>query len=224
MKKNRASLRDRAVEYYAERALVYDETAGYTDEAAEALRFPIKKRYRKLFTGHDVLEIACGSGYWTKVVGEVATSVLATDVNQLMLTNARKRCRHLSRVTFRLCDAYSLKGIPDHFTAAFAIWWWSHIPRSELKIFLATLHKRLVPGALVLFTDQLYYEGPKRRTDADGNIIETRSLPDGRTFEVVKNFPTDKEIREALGEMADKIEYIERPEEKTWTVTYTTRR
>jgi len=224
MKKERASLIDKVVKYYAERAGIYDETAGYNDEVAEELRAPIKDRYRKLFTGHDVLEIACGSGYWTQVVGEIAKSVLAIDINQPMIAHARVRCRQLPQVTFRISDAFSLQGIPGHFTAAFAIWWWSHIPRSEIKTFLAALHSKLIPGALVLFTDQLPCEGPRRRVDADGNVIESRFLPDGRTFEVVKNFPTVAEITEALGTTADNIEYVERPQEKSWTVTYTTRR
>lgn len=223
MNEERASLIDKVTRYYAERAGVYDETAGYTDEEAERLRDPIKERYRKLFAGHDVLEVACGSGYWTQVVGGVARSVLATDVNPEMITLARKRCRNLPQVRFHVSDAFSLQGIPGKFTAAFGIWWWSHIPSREIKTFLTALHGKLIPGALVLFTDQLPYQGPDRRVDADGNILESRSLPDGRIFEVVKNFPTETELNDALGNMADKIEYVERPREKAWTVTYNTK-
>lgn len=218
------SLVDKVVEYYAERAAVYDETAGYTDEVAEELRAPIKQRYRRLFAGHDVLEIACGSGYWTQVVGEVARSVLATDVNEAMIAHARDRCRCLPRVTFRVSDALSLHGVPADFTAAFAIWWWSHIPKGEINTFLAALHSKLLPGAFVLFTDQLPYDDLRRRVDSDGNVIETRSLPDGRCFEVVKNFPTAEEVHDTLDSLAENVEYVSRPSEKSWTVTYTTKR
>jgi SAM-dependent methyltransferase len=224
MKKEQASLVDKVAEYYAERAAVYDETAGYTDEIAEELRSPIKERYRQLLAGHDVLEIACGSGYWTQVVGEVVNSVLAIDINQRMIEQARGRCRNLPHVKFRVADAFSLEGIPGGFTAAFAIWWWSHIPKGEISAFLSALHSKLIPGALVLFTDQLRYDDPRRRVDDDGNIIEQRNLPDGRVFEVVKNFPTAAELTDALRTMADNVEYKERPQEKSWTVIYTTKR
>lgn len=219
MKRQKTSLVQKVVNYYAERVAIYDETAGYNDKVAEKLRTPIKERYRKLFAGHEILEIACGSGYWTRVIGEVAKSVLAIDINSSMINLARKRCRRLHNVKFHLSDAFTLQGVPDHFTAAFAIWWWSHMPKSEIRTFLTALHSKLVPGALVLFTDQLPGADFPRRIDADGNNIEYRSLQDGRIFEVVKNHPTATELAEVLGTVADQIKYVEHTHEKSWTVT-----
>jgi demethylmenaquinone methyltransferase/2-methoxy-6-polyprenyl-1,4-benzoquinol methylase len=207
-------------EYYAARAPVYDETAGYTEPYAEMLREPIKARFKRLFAGHRVLEIACGTGYWSPTVAEVAEWVHAIDVNPAVLSQAKQRCKHLGNVTFQEADAYTLAGVPDGFSAAFGIWWWSHVPRERLREFLTTLHSKLEPGALVLFRDQLVYDAASRRKDAHGNTLEERSLPDGRTFEIVKNFPTEREVYSALAGLADKVEYVERPHEKNWSVTY----
>jgi demethylmenaquinone methyltransferase/2-methoxy-6-polyprenyl-1,4-benzoquinol methylase len=126
-------------------------------------------------------------------------------------------------VSFQIADAYTLAGIPGDFSAAFGIWWWSHIPHERLPDFLRALHGRLQPGALVLFVDQLPYAGHTRRQDRQGNTIEQRTLPDGRSFEIVKNFPTEEGVRKALSGIADNVEYIERKAEKSWSVTYNVR-
>lgn len=210
-------------EYYAARAPVYDETAGYSDLEAEELRISIKERFRSLFAGHKVLEIACGTGYWTPTIAEVAESVHAIDINPVVLSQAEERCRRFRNVTFQIADAYTLAEVPGGFSAAFGIFWWSHVPRERLRDFPGALHIRLEPGAFVLFRDQLPYDGPSRRTDAHGNTLEERSLPDGRTFEIVKNFPTEEDLRDTLAGIADHVEYIERPDEKSWSVTYTVR-
>jgi len=206
--------------YYAARSPVYDETAGYSDLEAEQIRIPIKARFQGLFKGHTVLEIACGTGYWTHTIGEVAESVLATDINPCLLALARDRCKDLCNVSFQIADAYTLAGVPTGFSAAFGIWWWSHVSRELLSVFLRVLHSKLQPGAPVLFVDQLPYAGHFRRQDPQGNTIERRSLPDGRSFEIIKNFPTGEDVRGALAGIAHKVEYIERPDEKSWNVTY----
>jgi len=218
------SLVDDATQYYAARAPVYDETAGYTNPEAEELRVSIKARYREMFSGHDVLEIACGTGYWTAVIGEVAKSVHAIDINPSLISIAKDRCKHLPYVKFQVADAYTLDGVPTGVSAALGIWWWSHVPKGQMRPFLSMVHSKLMPGALLLFVDQLPYGGHVRRQDAEGNTLEHRSLPDGRSFEIVKNFPTEQDVRAVLSDIAENIRYIERPEEKSWNVIYRAKR
>jgi SAM-dependent methyltransferase len=207
-------------DYYAARAFEYDKTAGYEDPVAERLRDPIKRRYQSAFAGHDVLEIACGTGYWTEVIAGTARSVLATDINPEVISIAGRRLRGANNVRFIVADAYSLDGVPDGFTAAFAVWWWSHVPRSRIAGFLSTLHAKLRPTAFVLFADQLEYGASNRHRNAEGDLLEERTLADGRRFRVVKNFPTEHEIRAALAGVSEDVRYTEYPDERNWNVSY----
>jgi ubiquinone/menaquinone biosynthesis C-methylase UbiE len=208
--------------YYAARAQEYDLTAGYEDPVAEPLRAQAKVRCQELFRDADVLEVACGTGYWTEVVAQVARSVLATDVCEEMLAIARRRLTALNNVVFEVADAYSLCGVRGGFNAAYAIWWWSHIPKRLLPQFLATLHSRLQPGARVLFVDQLpsAYVPKDQRVDASGDTTEVRQVSGGRTFHVVKNLPTRADVMCALSALATDIEYREFPDECSWSVSY----
>ena len=183
------SLKKDIEEYYSERASVFDETSGYNDPEAEKLREPIKQRFREIFRGRNVLEIACGSGYWTAVIGQAAESVLAIDNNRSLLEQAQDRCCNQTNIHFQLADAYTLEGGPGGFNAAFGHGWWSHLPKKNIKTFLTALHSKLNPGALVLFNDQLPYDGFYRKTDKAGNTLEQRILPNTRSFMIVKNFP-----------------------------------
>jgi ubiquinone/menaquinone biosynthesis C-methylase UbiE len=220
------SVNDDVARYYSALAPGYDHTAGYTDPVAEKLRQSIKTRYQQAFKDHDVLEVACGTGYWTQVVAVTARSVLAVDVNPSMIELARKRLSGIKNVRCEVADAYSLEGVPQGFSAAFAVWWWSHIPLSRIPEFLSALHRKLIPGAFVLFVDQLptAYPAPDRSRDRNGNLVEQRTLDDGRSFTVVKNFPTEQELRKALREIAEDVCYRQYPDEHSWNLSYSVKK
>jgi SAM-dependent methyltransferase len=213
---------DQVRDYYAECAKNYDSIAGYKDPVAEELRSPIKIGFQHFFEQCDVLEIACGTGYWTEVVAATANSVLAIDVNSEMIELASQRLRHTKNVNCQVADAYSLENIPGRFTAGFAHWWWSHIPVARIKTFLTGFHSKLMPGAQVLFADQLPYPAPDRRHDNEGNMRERRISPSGRCFEIIKNFPTEDKLRRYLQDIAVQVEYQEYPEQAYWTLSYRT--
>jgi demethylmenaquinone methyltransferase/2-methoxy-6-polyprenyl-1,4-benzoquinol methylase len=187
------------VEYYAQRAAEYERI--YAKPERQADLATLRSHATHLLAGHDVLELACGTGYWTFLLASVVRSILATDVSQEALTVARAKTYPAGRVTFAHLDAYHPAGAPGRFTAAFAGFWWSHVPRERLAAFLNALHRRLGAGALVIFLDNRYVTGsstPVSRTDERGNTYQMRALADGRTYEVLKNFPAPAELLDAL--------------------------
>jgi SAM-dependent methyltransferase len=184
------------------------------------MRAPIKAWYQDIFKGRNVLEVACGSGYWTEVIGEVAKSVLATDSDSSLISLAKNKCKHLSNVRFQIADAYTLNDVPTGFDAALGVWWWSHIPKRNIPSFLSAIHSRLESSAMVLFVDQLPYNGFVRTQDPEGNTLEQRVLPDGSSFTIVKNFPTKQDITDYLKDIAYDIRYVEYPDEISWNVLY----
>jgi len=210
-------------EYYAARVAEYDAAAGYQDPGAEQRRASVKTRFRATLRGLDVLEIACGTGYWTAVIAAAARSVVAVDLEPAMVTAAEQRLSAFANVRCVVADAYSLDGLAGPFNAAFAHWWWSHVPKSRLRPFLTTLHTKLRPGAVVLFADQLPYAGEARRRDEEGNTLEMRTLQNGAGFEIVKNFPTQPELVHVLRGIARAVVYRTFTNEGRWTVTYNTR-
>jgi demethylmenaquinone methyltransferase/2-methoxy-6-polyprenyl-1,4-benzoquinol methylase len=185
-------------DYYAKRAAEYERIYHKPERQAELTL--LNRLVSDYFAGQAVLEIACGTGYWTEVFASRARSVTATDVNEEVLAIARTKGLPPSRVQFLRADAYTPQNIPGEFDAAYAGFWWSHIAKTRLADFLAALHARLPDAARVLFIDNNYVAGsstPITRVDEEGNSYQLRRLDNGETFEVLKNFPMEAELRAA---------------------------
>jgi hypothetical protein len=138
--------------------------------------------------------------------------------------SAIARSRHYSgAVAFAHCDAFALDKLPGDFDASLACFWLSHLNRSDMERFAVHLVSRLEPRSRVLFADNRFVEGsssPITRTDADGNTYQRRTLHDGETFEVLKNFPNAMELL-SLGETVGvDVEVTELA--YYWTLTFTT--
>lgn len=190
--------------YYARRAAEY-ERIYHKPERRHDLAL-LREQIPPLFAGRVVLELACGTGYWTEQIARVARSVVATDLNPEVLALAQRKDYPAANVRFVRADAFDLGTVGGRFSAAFAGFWWSHVLRAERAAFLGTLHHRLGAGARVVFLDNRYVEGsstPIARRDAGGNTYQLRTLDDGTRHEVLKNFPSEAEVRAALAQQAD---------------------
>jgi len=171
--------------------------------------------------GRRVLEVACGTGYWTVLVARTAAALVATDAVEEPMQIARAKDYGGHAVRFELADAYALDPALGRFNAALAVFWWSHVPRSRIDEFLASLHARLEPGARVLLMDNSYVEGsstPIAERDAEGNTYQLRRLADGSENRVLKNFPTEAQLRADFARHARSLSY--RALEYYWLVEY----
>lgn len=202
--------------YYANRApeyeRIYDKPERQSDQAS------LREKVAALLAGRRVLEVACGTGYWTRVAAPSARFILATDFVEEVLALARTKPLPPGRVEFRIADAFTLDTVPPHstsspaFDAGLAAFLWSHIEKRRVPEFLTAFHRRLAPGARVVLLDNRYVAAsstPVCRTDNDGNTYQLRKLADGTRHEVLKNFPSETDLRGFLTPFADELRYEE---------------
>jgi demethylmenaquinone methyltransferase/2-methoxy-6-polyprenyl-1,4-benzoquinol methylase len=186
--------------YYARRSAYY-ERVYFKPERQTDLR-AMEAWLPTVFAGREVLEIACGTGWWTAPGARNAKAWLATDLNPETMAVARAKALPAC-VQFATVDAYSMAELGQQtFDAAFAGCWWSHVPLQTLPSWLATLHARLRPGARVVMLDNRFVSQsstPLSRTDAHANTYQNRVLDDGSVHEVLKNFPTPEQAIAMLG-------------------------
>ena len=207
------------VDYYRRRAAEYEAIYARPERQTdlEVLRRSIPER----FAGSTVLEIACGTGYWSQFIAPSAKRVLATDVAEEPMRIAQAKSYPTGKVAFAAADAYALPEALGRFDAAFAGFWWSHVPRERIGEFLRSLHARLDPGSRVLLLDNQYVEGNSTAIggiDAAGNTYQMRRLSDGTRVRVLKNFVAEPELRDQLAPHAADFHYI--PLKYYWLAEY----
>jgi demethylmenaquinone methyltransferase/2-methoxy-6-polyprenyl-1,4-benzoquinol methylase len=185
-------------EYYAARAKEYDQIYAKPERQTD-LRL-IEQWLPSRFEGARVLEIAAGTGYWTQFIAPVAASVLGLDSSVETLHIAQTRPNN-ARAQWLVGDAYALPASRELYDAAFAGFWFSHIPLARQKEFLLGLNKTLQSGARVVMLDNLYVEGnstPLTAPDPEGNTYQIRKLADGSSHRVLKNYPNEFDLCELV--------------------------
>jgi demethylmenaquinone methyltransferase/2-methoxy-6-polyprenyl-1,4-benzoquinol methylase len=201
---------DGLVAYYDRRAPHYDRMYDRPERRCDLER--LRSLLSARIAGKKVLELACGTGYWTAVLAQAARSVLGTDLSEASLSIARKRSLPNACTRFTIADAYSPEEISGDFTAIFAGFLWSHVPHRRRPFFVQGLNRRLTRGGLVLLCDNRYVEGnstPLAARDEDGNTYQHRRLDDGTIHKVIKNFDSRDELESTFGPVAEGLEVIE---------------
>lgn len=198
------------VSYYKQRAHEYDKVYKIPEEQNDLIT--ASSIFQKILYNRTVLEIACGTGYWTEQISKTAKSILAMDINDEVIEIAKSRNIN-NNVSFAVANMKDFS-TDIKFEGLFGGFIWSHILLQDLDQLLIRLSNMLTEDAEIVFIDSKQIEGSihdkKRitRTDRFGNTYQTRQLENGTTHEVLKNFPTDDFLSEKLSQIGIGVRII----------------
>jgi demethylmenaquinone methyltransferase/2-methoxy-6-polyprenyl-1,4-benzoquinol methylase len=146
----------------------------------------------------EIVELAAGTGWWSPLLAQKATTLWLYDINEEPLEFARQRLvAHGLAAHIHTRDAWAE---PDRqVDGLFCGFWLSHVPRARLADFLALCRRWLKPGGRMAFIDS--------RRDRESSAIDhpqpendmsVRKLDDGQTFNIVKVYWQPEELEAAL--------------------------
>jgi demethylmenaquinone methyltransferase/2-methoxy-6-polyprenyl-1,4-benzoquinol methylase len=184
-------LREQAA-YYRARAGEYDQEYENSDElsALESLTEGLPLR-------GDVLELACGTGQWTRLMAGRGLRVTAVDGSPEMIAKASERVAGLG-VEFLEVDLFDWRA-PRRFDTVFFGFWLSHVPPERFAGFWRMVGDALRPGGSACFIDS----GPGDMANEQVLTAHSvrRHLDDGTEHRVVKLFHDPPGLTQALAEI-----------------------
>jgi ubiquinone/menaquinone biosynthesis C-methylase UbiE len=200
------------LDYYRARAGEYDQwwlRAGRFDRGAEAnARWFAEAAALEQVLEHfeprgNVLELACGTGLWTRHLVKHAASLTAVDAASEVLAINRARVDD-PRVEYLEADLFEWAPPPARYDACVFGFWLSHVPDDRFATFWSSVRAALRPHGRVLFIDS---KRTDRSTAADHLLpgedeqTMTRRLDDGREFQIVKRFYDPAALQRELDEL-----------------------
>lgn len=181
--------------YYGKRASIYEQSMYLKKELGRNKdTIKIKKLVRQLFKNREIIEAACGTGYWTEILSVVAKKIIATDVVPEVLAIAKEK-KYLCPTELRLEDAFNLHFKAKSFNAGLANFWISHIIKKDLTKFLKSFHKLLKHRSIVFFCDNVFNSGKSEKNfiKEGENGFKIRKLY-GEKYKVIKNYYSKGEL------------------------------
>lgn len=198
-------MKDEMDRYYDLRAPEYEqiyyrdipERRAELDFAAESLK--------KLADGQRVLDLACGTGYWSKVASQTAAEVVALDKSMPMIKEARQK-QYGCPVRIHQADLYSHGIEPDQFDLVLLCFWFSHHSKADFRrLFETVFSPAKQTGRIWLIDNNPPAEGSENisaRVDEHGDNYKRRYLDDGSEFIILKNYYSADELKAIFGRYA----------------------
>lgn len=206
-------LRDQ-IDYYRARAAEYDEwwfrqgrydrgedfnARWHGETAAVEAAFD---RWLARLRPRRVLELACGTGLFTRRIAPHVERLTAVDAASevIDLNRARVAADNVDYVQADLFDWVS----PARYDAVFFSFWLSHVPESRFDAFWRGVAAALARGGAIYLIDSAFDPTSTAKNHAlprpDAGVV-TRKLNDGREFRIVKIFWEPQRLSAKLGEL-----------------------
>ena len=206
------ALLEQQAQYYRARAPEYDdwfERRGRYDLGAEhtarwnAEVETVRSALHGTPLGGSVLELACGTGWWTAELARHDVAITAVDSSTEMIRRNRERIGN-SSVRYEHADIFDWHPRERFDTVVFAFWL-SHVLPDRFEAFWELIDSCLRPDGRVFFVDNRWYPGyrwPRGETPLGDAApwVARRELSDGRQYDIVKVFYG---VRELEGRLAD---------------------
>ena len=147
----------------------------------------------------NVLELACGTGLFTRRLAPRVAHVTAVDASSEVIAINRGRVT-ADNVEYVEADLFSWRPA-RRYDAVFFSFWLSHVPDDRFAAFWKTVAAALAPNGAVYLIDSAFDPTSTAKDHVlpgrDAGVV-TRKLNDGREFRIVKLFYRPEELTAKL--------------------------
>jgi len=204
----------RQIEYYRARATEYDQwflRMGNYDHGKELNECwfnevdEVTLAVKRFNPSEEVLELACGTGWWTETLAKYADRITAIDASpEVIAINQKKLVGHKEKIIYQQADLFSWE--PDkQYDVIFFSFWLSHVPADLFEKFWGSVVKALKPNGRVFFIDSVA-SSSVHSMPVEHQETQLRRLSNGQEFEIVKIYYTPDQLTKKLSELGLKSE------------------
>jgi demethylmenaquinone methyltransferase/2-methoxy-6-polyprenyl-1,4-benzoquinol methylase len=145
-----------------------------------------------------ILELACGTGIWTRELVKIGNKVTAVDASPEMIAINKIEVAS-DKVDYIESDIFNWQS-PTQYDMIFFSFWLSHVPPDRLASFLGHISTMIKPNGHLFIIDsrRVPESTANNHVLPDEGVILQRKLNDGRVFEIVKVFYQPDDLQAQL--------------------------
>jgi demethylmenaquinone methyltransferase/2-methoxy-6-polyprenyl-1,4-benzoquinol methylase len=148
---------------------------------------------------HTALELACGTGIWTRELAQIADKIVALDSStEVLAINSGKL--DSPKIHYWQTDLFQWEPTEQYDLVLFTFWL-SHVPPELLDEFLSKVYRAVKPGGSCFLVDSRHEPNSTAKDmplNEEEHIVRTRKLNDGTIYKVIKVFYEPEELSASL--------------------------